>query len=113
MNEQERQELKTLVGDRIDHLEELVIHNGSIAEKKHEHSDDQAACLDLNINSAVESQLLDSAKKELRLLKRNLRWLDSEDAGYCDECGCDIPVARVKAVPSTRLCVACAENKGE
>lgn len=31
--------------------------------------------------------------------------------GLCRVCGCDIPLARLEAVPTTKICVPCKENE--
>lgn len=113
MNEEEYLQLKRLIRSRISLLEEVLSSSGDVSERKKRQDDDDAANLDMTINAAVESQVVDHTEQELRRLKQNLQWLDSEDAGHCDECGRNIPYARLQAVPETRLCVLCAGKKGE
>lgn len=108
MNDKSVQQLKSLVHARIAVLENLLNGNDSISDNKKRQAEDKAASLDLTISSTVEAKVMDSARAEIRRLKRNLLWLDSEEAGFCDDCGCEIPLARLKAVLETRLCVACA-----
>jgi len=50
----------------------------------------------------------------VREMEEALKRLSGKDYGICDECGCDIGVARLKANPSARLCVSCqaAEEEG-
>jgi DnaK suppressor protein len=71
--------------------------------------DDEAARLDQRISSTVDEQVVVKAQQELNRLNSNLEWLDSDEAGLCSDCGCEIPVARLQAIPTTRLCVGCAE----
>ena len=110
MNDQGVQQLKSRVHARISVLKNMLNGNDSISNNKKQQAGDKAASLDLTISSTVEAKLMDSARAEIRRLERNLIWLDSEDAGFCDDCGCEIPLARLMAVPETRLCVACAER---
>ena len=58
---------------------------------------------------------LDVALGERRLTQKReaeaaLARLDSYDFGICEHCGDDIPAARIKARPTTTLCVACQEE---
>ena len=46
---------------------------------------------------------------ELLQLTKSLAWLDSEEAGLCEECGSEISLARLKVVPNSRLCITCAQ----
>lgn len=102
--------LKQLIDARITVLEALVKTNLSLSEKKHLQESDQSASLDLTVSSTVEEKVIERAKDKINLLKQNLNWLDSEDAGLCENCGCEIPLARFTVVPETRLCVICAEK---
>tara|TARA_R110000787_G_scaffold16735_3_gene52501 strand:+ start:10220 stop:10534 length:315 start_codon:yes stop_codon:yes gene_type:complete len=104
VNDQQRDTLKQLIKTRIGDIEELLS-----ATTEGSHLDDDSAKLDQKIASAVNSQVTENEKRELTLLNNNLQWVDSEDAGYCQQCACEIPFARLQAVPTTRLCVACAE----
>ncbi|MFT6913901.1 MAG: RNA polymerase-binding transcription factor DksA [Motiliproteus sp.] len=112
MTQHELEQLKTLILKRISELRELFSHRSEPSDQYQQQSDDQSASLDINISAAVETQLTDSSKRELKLLNATLEWLESEDAGYCMNCDCEIPLARLKAVPASHLCVVCAEQKG-
>ncbi len=110
MNEQERLQLKRLIRSRIALLEEVLDETKVVSDKKQQQDDDDAANLDLTINSAVESRVAENTKLELLGLKRNLQWLDGEDAGVCEQCGREIPFLRLQTVPDTQYCVFCADN---
>ncbi len=111
MNEQECLKLKRLVRARIVLLEQLLGNSGKVSDRKQQQEDDEAASLDITINSAVESKIVENTELELVRLKLNLEWLESEEAGVCEVCGCEIPFGRLKAVPDTRYCVICAGKK--
>ena len=113
MSEQEWLQLKDLVKARIAQLELKLGNMGSVSDKRRQQNDDEAANLDITINAAVESKVLQSTKAELIRLRHKLQWLETEEAGYCEACGCEVPFARLKASLGTRLCVTCAEKKGE
>nr|WP_246480058.1 TraR/DksA C4-type zinc finger protein [Motiliproteus sediminis] len=67
--------------------------------------------MDITINAIVGEQVREGAQQELRALSKQLQWLDGDDAGFCDDCGDAIPLARLEAVPVTRHCIRCAEKR--
>lgn len=108
MYEKDRLELITLVEQRISELKKTLIDNQPTADKKQNQAGDASANLDLTINASVGEQILSEHKLELAQLTKNAAWLKTDEAGACTRCGCDIPIARLKAVLTTRQCVACA-----
>lgn len=56
---------------------------------------------DLNLTE-VEHEL-----RELRAIERAFERLTSGSYGYCSECGCAIPYARLDAYPTAERCTAC------
>ncbi len=104
MNNQQQDTLKQLIQTRINDIERFLS-----STREDDELDDDSANVDQKIASAVNTQVSENEKRELTLLRNNLQWLDSEDAGYCQQCACEIPFARLQAVPATRLCVRCAE----
>ena len=102
MNNSELQKLDTDISRRISELEtHLDNDTGPLEHKK-------AATLPSEPDADAERQITEMKKQELARLRTNLKWLGSENGGCCETCGCDIPVARLRAVPVTRLCVKCA-----
>jgi len=59
-------------------------------------------------DGAVQDQIDASLNDEVSRVRSQLA--QGESAGECDVCGAAIPVARQKAVPGVRLCIACQEN---
>ena len=106
MNNQDRMRLKQALRDRIDELK-LLLH----PVDEDSASDDQAARLDQLINSEVSAAVASATVRNLRLLQDNLAWIDSDDGGYCEACGDEIAVARLLAMPTTRLCINCADKQ--
>lgn len=107
MLDRERTRLKLIIRDRINELA-LMRHPGDDSDDTR---DDDAARLDQLISSDVSSAVSSAALRNLRRLRENLAWLDSDDGGLCDACGCEIAVARLEAMPTTRLCVNCADKE--
>ena len=60
-------------------------------------------------NDEVVYGLNESAKSELIQIKRALERMDNGDYGICQECGRQIPVERLKAIPYTSYCKDCLE----
>lgn len=113
MLESDRDALISLIKLRINDLEAELSDSRSLAERKQNQDDDASANLDLNISASVDEAVIAEHKVELIQLTKSLSWLQSEDAGFCDDCGCEIPLPRLKAVLSTRVCVECAaKNDG-
>tara|TARA_B110000503_G_scaffold123106_1_gene188409 strand:+ start:511 stop:843 length:333 start_codon:yes stop_codon:yes gene_type:complete len=110
MRESELHLLIASIEERINELEVERSEGGSIADKKRSQAGDAAASLDLMINTIVGEKILSEHKLELAQLINNLSWLQTADAGVCEECGRDIPIERLKAILSTRLCVVCADS---
>lgn len=66
--------------------------------------------MDNIVNQSVAEAQHSKSKVRLVRLKEALRRVDEdEDFGLCVECEEPIPMARLKAMPETELCVDCAE----
>ncbi len=66
--------------------------------------------MDNIVNQAVAEKQLSNLKARLLKLGKALKDVDEdEDFGRCIECDEPIPMARLLAMPETRLCVNCAE----
>ena len=57
----------------------------------------------------LDMTLEGNAREQLARVERALGRLDSGEYGTCRRCGGKIPVARLEAVPTAELCVACQE----
>lgn len=106
MNEAEKAQVRLAITDRIDELKL------SLDEKvTEETNDDEDTRLHQLASSNVDTALLMTGKRELQSLKRSLEWLESDDGGYCEVCGCEIDCNRLLAVLSTRTCIQCARKR--
>jgi RNA polymerase-binding transcription factor DksA len=110
MHKNDRLQLIALVEQRISELQKALSDSHSIAKKKQSQSGDADANLDLTVNASVGERILLEHKLELARLTKNIAWLKTDEAGICVHCGCDIPIGRLKAVLTTRQCVACAST---
>lgn len=111
MRETERQNLAQLMNSRIQRLN-LILKSGDAIDKqkKKELEYDESARLDNLSQESVDVNLYVLAEQELSQLKANLKWIESDDAGICEQCGEDIPIRRLMAVPTTRRCINCAKD---
>ncbi|GGC99960.1 TraR/DksA family transcriptional regulator [Halopseudomonas salina] len=74
---------------------------------------DQARVGRLSRMDAMQQQaMLDATKirnqQELKRLVRALARVESDDFGYCEECGEPIAAGRLRIDPAAHLCVECA-----
>ena len=70
--------------------------------------DDEAG---VAVQSVVKELALTNMEREIRTLAEvelSLRRLQTGEYGTCGSCGQEIPEARLRALPWTRLCVECA-----
>jgi DnaK suppressor protein len=61
----------------------------------------------LNIERERDLALSAQARASVEEIDRALARIDAGTYGICDQCGQPIPKARLKALPSATLCVAC------
>ncbi len=62
-------------------------------------------------NDEVLQKIEESIMAELSQVKQAVRRLNLGEYGICEECGDEIAVERLKAMPFATLCVACAEAR--
>lgn len=104
----ERLQLVALLEQRISDLENELSGSRSLSEKMQDQEGDASANLDLSIAAVVDEKILAGHRVQLAQLKNNLLWMQTDNAGLCSQCSNEIPVARIKTVLGTRLCVVCA-----
>lgn len=61
---------------------------------------------------ALQQQSMDKAREERRTSRRNLiaaalARMDSDEYGYCLQCGDEIPYKRLQIDAAVRRCIAC------
>lgn len=62
-----------------------------------------------DVTNEMSSQLASIETDELHLVERAIELLRSGRYGSCDDCGIQIPIARLQAVPYSVTCVKCQE----
>lgn len=61
------------------------------------------------VNKSVNDAALAAARARLAGLEYALKRINEPDFGYCIDCGEEIPVARLLAMPETSRCIDCAQ----
>jgi DnaK suppressor protein len=61
----------------------------------------------------THASLIERAEDRLRLIDEALARVDNGSYGICAECGEDIPVERLKALPFALFCVDCQEKRSK
>jgi RNA polymerase-binding transcription factor len=72
------------------------------------------AALD-SVQDEISSQLAEVESRELARIEVALERIKGGEYGACEGCGCNIPVARLNALPYATLCIKCqreAERQG-
>jgi RNA polymerase-binding protein DksA len=87
---------------RISSIDRDIRHEGMTADWSEQASERE--------NDEVLESLGNSSEQELLMIKYALKRIDSGDYFQCDECGDDIPPARLQLLPFTAHCVNCAEK---
>jgi RNA polymerase-binding transcription factor DksA len=106
----EHDELRAGLEQRLAQLEQRM--SRIRADRRHEagpldrDSVEQATELE---NDEVLDALDDSGRRELEEIRVALARIESRAYGTCAECRAEIPAARLRALPTTTLCVSCAD----
>lgn len=109
MQAEELKELKSVLLAEQSRLEELLDRTSKHLYRREEpyNADFAEQAVEVENNQVVEA--LDvNAKTELHQIRAALGRMDEGQYGTCHECGNSISIQRLKAVPFTSVCVACA-----
>jgi len=55
----------------------------------------------------LSSQLAEVESRELARIEHALKRMSEGDYGVCENCGCNIPMARLEALPYATACIKC------
>ena len=87
---------------RISEIDRDIRHEGMSADWSEQASERE--------NDEVLESLGNTSEQELLMIKYALRRIEDGSYFQCDECGKDIPPARLELLPFTAHCVNCAEK---
>lgn len=94
--------MKKDVAQRIESIDRNIRHEGMSADWSEQASERE--------NDEVLESLGISSEQELELIKFALHRIEEGTYFYCDECGEEIPAARLELLPFAMHCVNCAEK---
>lgn len=95
-------EMKQDLTDRITAIDKDIRHEGMTADWSEQASERE--------NDEVLESLGNTSEQELLMIKFALKRIEDGNYFQCDECGTDIPEARLELLPFTAHCVDCAEQ---
>lgn len=111
MNEKQKREFRAFAREEIENLgAEIPRLEELVKPVSPDNAIGRVSRMDNIVNQSVaEAQLSKARVRRVRLQEALKRVDEDEDFGLCQECGDPIPMARLKAMPETELCVNCAE----
>lgn len=109
MTPEQRRDIQTRLETRITDVKASILQlEHSAAPVSLEQPIGRLSRMDSLANQALSDRRLQESKALLARLEHSLARIADEEFGICVECGEDIAVARLLAVPETVLCVHCA-----
>ncbi|GAB4419979.1 MAG: hypothetical protein Kow00106_16380 [Anaerolineae bacterium] len=75
------------------------------------YSNHQAEHASAFYEQTVSASALQAARARLRQVEEALARYDNGTYGVCEQCGQEIDIARLEAIPYTTLCLDCAETR--
>lgn len=94
---------------RADIVDQLTKKKSSLEEEKTIEIEDLDAIAE-DRNREYEYLLTTMDTKKLKQIDDALTKIENKTYGMCEECGEEIPVARLKILPFAKLCIDCASN---
>ncbi|MBX9834554.1 MAG: TraR/DksA C4-type zinc finger protein [Burkholderiaceae bacterium] len=104
MTPAQHEELHTLLLARREDLQAQMLQNQANLTPP---STDEGAMLQRNVAREVDQALTNIDAADISRIDRALEKLADGSYGFCGECGCAIPLERLKIEPQTQHCVAC------
>ena len=94
--------MKKDLARRIESIDRHIRHEGMSADWSEQASERE--------NDEVLESLGNNSEQELAMIKYALMRIEDGTYFLCEECGGEIPAARLELLPFTARCVACAEK---
>lgn len=111
MDERDTRQIRETIEGEVERLKvEIVRLQELVKPVAPDNAIGRLSRLDNMVNQEVSSRGLALARTRLVKLQWMLEHVDDEGFGSCRECGDDIPLARLLAVPESGLCLECAEE---
>jgi DnaK suppressor protein len=103
----QRDELKALLLARRAVLDQEMLQNQQNLAPP---TADEGGMVQRNVAREVDQVLTNIDADDLVRIDRALKAMADGSYGICSECGCDIPIERLRVEPQTEHCVACKEK---
>lgn len=103
----QRDEIKGLLLARRGELEQEMLQNQQNLAPP---TADEGAMAQRNVAREVDQALTNIDAADLARIDRALKAIADGSYGQCGECGCAIPIERLRVEPQTEHCVACKER---
>ena len=103
---------RKLAGMRQDLISESKAEIGQIlhGEDKYSGVSDDGDLADIAFRDAMQGAKLTRQQNLLKVVQEALRRIDEGSYGICEDCGEEIPVGRLTAMPFALRCVECQEQ---
>jgi DnaK suppressor protein len=104
-------------------LRDRLVGRRSALLRQVSQTEDQIRVLDTDVPAELEedaqerhlagvlASLDERGQAEIDAIDRTLALIDGGDYGICEDCGEEIPMARLEALPTATTCVTCAEAR--
>jgi len=112
MNTHVQNIIELLNDDRKNTMERIQGYEESFQEPESTKGDnnDQASQLTENqTNYAIRDELVSKVRKIDQALARAKA--NPDEFGMCRNCGCEIPIGRIEAIPFATMCCECQEDE--
>jgi DnaK suppressor protein len=110
-----KKQREILLGRR-EALRQALLGNDNLLKELRQSSGGDTADMATDCNNGeISSQLIEVSHRELECIEEALRKMKDGNYGRCAACGCNIPAARLEALPFAIHCVNCqraAESAG-
>ncbi len=113
LNDEQREELRTGIAETLRSLaDDITRMQELIVPVPPDNAIGRISRMEAISEKSVNEATLRSALARQARLQHTQTVVDDAEFGVCSQCDKDIPFARLKLVPESRLCVACAEANG-
>ncbi|MDQ3235176.1 MAG: TraR/DksA family transcriptional regulator [Pseudobdellovibrionaceae bacterium] len=120
MEQEKMNELRAMLVQRKEELQTITIQNEHALREQLAPDQDDETQVDYNHPADMVVgdndydkgiNLIRRERAELALVSSALARMDQGHYGACEECGEDIPLARLQAIPYTKYCIDCKEDR--
>jgi RNA polymerase-binding protein DksA len=120
MEQQKMDELRAMLEQRKQELQTITVNSEHAVRELLAPDQDEETQVDYNHPADMivgdpdydkGIALVRRGRAELALVTSALARIDQGTYGLCEECGEEIPYARLQAIPYTKYCIGCKEDK--